>query len=99
MPDHLQITPEEQIIRDIEPRDGRIQPNIRLGDMLPEQERLVARLGEVVLDAIQGLEQRVDVGLVGLLGRREAGLVDPVVDERVDPFVHGVDFGPQVFGV
>jgi hypothetical protein len=52
----------------------------------------IASLAEPGVEKIQGLEQRADRFLVGLLCRREARLVDPIVDGVVDPRVQRIDF-------
>lgn len=99
MPNHLQITLEDHIIRHIEPRNGRIQPDIRLCDVLSEQIGLMAGLAQMGFYLVQCFEERVDVRIIRFLGRCEARLVDPVVDSVIDPFVHGVDLLSQMFGI
>lgn len=61
MPDHFEIAPEDQIVCHVEVSNRREQPDIRLGDVRPEQIRLVTGLTEVLLDAVQRLEKRVHV--------------------------------------
>ena len=99
MPYHLQIAHEDVVVGDVEPDEGRIQPDVRLRDVLPEQIRTMPRFAEVPFQPIQGLEQRIQIRFVRVLRRREAGLVDAVVDGVVDPLVHGVDLRPQLRGV
>lgn len=96
IPDHFQVTFEEQVIRHVEARHGRVELDIRFRDILPEQIRRVPRLRQMRLDAVQSLKQSVQRFLVGFLRGREPGAVHPVVDGRVYPLIHGVDLGAQV---
>jgi hypothetical protein len=81
----------------IEANDGRVQPDIALGDIFAPVER-VGVLGEVLFDAIERFEERQHIAFVGFLLGREAGLVDAVVDVVVGPFVGCFDLGLEVFG-
>lgn len=79
---------------------GNSQPDINLGEGLPEPVRALAgRLFEMRLGAVQGLKQCHDVALVGLLSRGEAGFVHAVVDLVVLPLVGLVDLLAQILGV
>lgn len=88
-------------VHGVEAHDGRVQPDVGLGDGRAEVERRRVVLGslfrgQVGLDPVQGREERRDGSLVGFLRRGEAGLVDPVVDVVVGPVVGGFDLGAEV---
>lgn len=53
----------------------------------------------MLLSAVESLEEGDDIALVGIGLGGEAGLVDAVVDEVVDPFVVLLDLGAEVLGV
>ena len=53
---------------------------------------------EVFLRAVERFEQLGDGGLVGVLGRGEAGAVHAVVDVRVGPLVGGFDVLAEIGG-
>ena len=95
VPYHFQIAHEDGIVGDIEPDERHIQPDIRIGDVLAKQVRLTARFPEVPFQAVERLEERIQARFVRVLRRREARLVDAVVDRVVDPAVHGVNVRAQ----
>jgi hypothetical protein len=76
-------------IDSVEANDGREEPDVCLGELVPDDVLLAAL--EDLLEAVERLEQRLDRGLVRLLGGGEARLVDAVVDGVVDPLVLGLD--------
>ena len=80
----------------IEADERREQAHVGLGDPFAGQ---VALAGELVVELVQGPEQRARRLLVGLLATREAGLVDAVVDVLVDQRVDRVDRGAERLGV
>ena len=82
----------------IKPDDGDKQTDIDLSQHVAEPVR--SRVGgKVLLSAVESLEEGDDIALVGIGLGGEAGLVDAVVDEVVDPFVVLLDLGAEVFGV
>lgn len=83
----------------VESHNRHVQSHISLGELLAEPVRAVLLLGQVLLAAVEGLEERGDVALVGFGGGGEAGLIDAVVDEVVDPGVGFVDLSGKVLGV
>lgn len=94
VPYHLQISLEQRKVPHIETRDGRIQPDVSLRDMLPKQERSLAALDilfEQSFEPIERREQWIEMSLVRLLRRRKAGFVHAVIDGIVHPFVQLVD--------
>jgi hypothetical protein len=92
------ITLEVLHIHGIEPDNRHEQTDINLGQHIPEP--VWARVaGKVLLGAVEGFEEGGDVALVGIGFGGEAGLVDAVVDEVVDPAVGFFDFGAEVGGV
>ena len=56
VPDHLQIAGHDVVVRHVEADERRVQPDIRLGDVLAEEVGRVARLTEVCLQPIEGVE-------------------------------------------
>lgn len=97
MPNGFDVTQEDRVICDVEADQGRVQPDVGFCEYCAEEEGALGLVGgEVGLEAVEGGEERVDVGFVGRLGCGESGLVYPVVDRVVDPFVHGVDFTAEM---
>ena len=64
---HPDITFEMLHVYDVEADDGRVKPDVSLGDRRPKVIRPWAR-GEVSLDAVEGDEELLDVFLVRFLG-------------------------------
>jgi uncharacterized protein (DUF111 family) len=91
-PNHLEIALENRHVRNVEAHDGGVQPYIRFGDVLAEEVRCAA-LAQVFLEAVEGGEDGVHVLEICVLGCREAGFVDAVVEVVVDPCVHFFDGG------
>lgn len=83
----------------VESHNRHVQSDISLCEVLAEPVRAVLLLREVLLAAIKSLEEGSDVALVGFGGSSEAGLVDAVVDEVVDPGVGFVDLAGEILGV
>lgn len=83
----------------VEARQRHVQPDVRLGEGLAEEVRAVGLRGEVLLCAVEGLEDADDALLVGLAGGGEAGLVDAVVDAVVCPRVGLFDLALQALWV
>lgn len=54
---------------------------------------------QMPLDAVQRLEQRVQVRMVRLLRRGVPGVVHPFVHLAVHPLVHGIDVGSHRCGL
>lgn len=80
--------------------EGNIQADVNLGELLSEVVRpFTLSIAQVLLDAIQGLEERQHIPLIGLLGGSEARLVHAVVDQVVLPAVGLLDLGLQVLRV
>ena len=98
VPNHLQIALENREIRNIKSDQGRVQPDVRFRDVLPEQIRLVSWPSEVFLQPVERFENRIDVGVVCFLCRRETRFVHTVVDCVIDPFVHVVNLRSKVTG-
>lgn len=89
------ITLEVLHIHRVEPNDGNKQSDIHLSQHVSEP--VWTRVaGEVLLCAVEGFEEGGHVALVGIGFGREAGFVDAVVDEVVDPAVGFFDFGAEV---
>ena len=84
-------------INDIESRDGRVEPDICLGDRAAMVVRSVLDPGQVLLYPIKGFEELNHGFLVRFLCRCEAGTVDAVVDIVVCPLVRLLDLLPQSF--
>ena len=76
-------------IDDVEAQQRGQEPDIGFRDLVSTE---VAALREAGVEKIQGLEQRADRFLVGLLRGCEARLVDPIVDRVVDARIQRVDF-------
>lgn len=96
--DVAQVALEVLHVHGIEAHDGRVQPDVGLGQAGAEVVRtppfaVVQR--QVGLGAVEGPEEGGDGFLVGRGGGGEAGLVDAVVDLVVGPFVSSVDFGAE----
>ena len=77
----------------IEADEGGEQAPVGLGQPLADEEALVR---EPRLEDVERFEQRPERLLVGLLGGREAGAIDAVVDGRVDARVQRVDLAPKL---
>lgn len=99
MPDHTYIALEQRIVSRIEPDQRRIQPDIRVCNVLAEQVWRMSRLAHDLLNPIQRIEQRIDILLVRLLRRRKARLVHAVVDRFIHPSIHLVNLRAQRFGI
>ena len=97
--DVAEVALEDGHIGGIEADHRRVESDIGLGEMLPEEKRLVRRVCEMLLNAVQRREKRVDVGIVCLLGGGEADLVDAIVDSVVDPVIHGINLGSKAFRI
>ena len=57
----------------IEADDGGVESDIGFRELVAEE--IGASVGEDLLEAVERVEERADVGLVRFLGRREATLV------------------------
>lgn len=92
-----QIRLEMLHIHGIKPDDGRVEPDIRLGDGIPVEINLALFLprGQMGLDPVQRREEGDDRFVVCFLRGGEAGFVDAVVDVVVDPFVGGFDVAAE----
>ena len=80
----------------IEADQRREEPPIGLGDPVAGQITLAR---QPRLDEVQGREQGVEGGFVGLLAAGKAALVDAVVERVVNARVDGVDFAAQVLRI
>lgn len=98
IPNHLQIALENGEICNIKSDQRRVQPDVRFRDILSEQIRLMAWISEVFLQPVERFENRIDVGVIGFLCRREARFVNTIVDSVIDPFVHLVNLRSKVIG-
>ena len=79
-------------INNIKSHNRRVQPNIRLRNLLSKIVRSLLHLTQMLLRAVQTLEQSRNSFLISFLCGRESGLVDAVVDVVVGPVVCGFDF-------
>ena len=73
MADVLQVAEEDGVVGAVEAGDGGVEADICLGDVVAEEERAAAAglwVGEMGLEAVERLEERVDVAVVGILGGR-----------------------------
>lgn len=86
-------------IHRVEARQRHVQADVRLGDVLAQEVGAVGLRGEVLLSAVEGLEDAEDALFVGLAGGGEAGLVDAVVDAVVCPRVGLFDLALQALRV
>lgn len=75
----------------VEARQRHVQPHVSLGDVLAEEVGALGLRGEVLLCAVEGLEDAGDALFVGFAGGGKACLVDAVVDVVVSPRVGLVD--------
>lgn len=80
---------EVGIVNRVEPNDCSVQPDVGLGELVSVQ------IGPAILqhlfDAIEAVEQRLDVGLVRCLGGCEATFVNTIVDGWIDPLVECIN--------
>lgn len=83
----------------VEPDERHVQPDICLGELLAKVVWPAGLGRDVLLCAVEGFKEGVDVALVGVGCGGEAGLVDAVVDEVVGPGVGLVDLAAERFGV
>src|SRR5690606_22981384 len=90
--DPPQVALEVPVVDSVEAHQGGEQPDVGLGHALADQP---LRPGQPGLQPVQRVEQGPHRILVGALGGRESGLVDPVVDLRIHPRVDPVDLGTQ----
>ena len=101
-PDVPDVALEVLDIHGIEADDRRIEAHVGFGDGRAVVVGPVFRGrggGEVVFDAVEGLEELGHGGFVGGLRGGEARAVDAVVDVWVRPFVGGFDFLLEVRGI
>lgn len=97
MSDHLQITHEERVIRNVEACDGGEEPDVSVREVCAKEVRS-GRAGDYSFDAIESFEERAHCGLVDGLGGCKSGTVDAVVYTVVDPGVQLIDVGTESFG-
>ena len=97
--DHFQVAHEDVDVRDVEADQSRVEADICLGELFSEKVRRVAGLPQVLLESVQGVEQRVEIGFIGFLRCRKARLIDAIVNRVIDPLVHLVDLLAQVHRV
>ena len=95
---HLQIALENGEIRNIKSDQGRVQPDVRFRDVLSKQIGMMTWASEMFLQLVERLENRINVGVIGFLCRREASFVNTIVDSVIDPFVHLVNLRSEVIG-
>ena len=81
----------------VKAHNGGVETNVGFGKLVSVQ--VGASVRQHLLNAIERVKERGDVGFVRFLGGSETALVDAVVDVRVDPFVESVDVGTVFFGV
>ena len=84
-------------VHGVEAHDGRIQSDVRLGQLRAKVVRASA-LGQVRLGAVERGEELPDGRLVGLGLGAEAGAVHAVVDVAVRPLVGRIDLLAQPRG-
>ena len=84
-------------IHRVEADDRRVQSDIGFRDVRAVVVWSFGR-GKVRLRAVEGFEELGNGGLVGILGRGEAGAVHAVVDVRVGPLVGGFDVLAEIGG-
>lgn len=99
--DIAEIALEVLDVDGVEADDGSVEPDIGFCDGIPEVELVAFGLGrgEMGLDFVERGEEGGHGALVGLLCRRKAGFVHPVIDGVVGPFVGGFDVGAERRGV
>jgi hypothetical protein len=78
MSDGADIGLEVLHVHGIEADDGDVQTDIHLSELGPEKV-LPGGFSQHVFQAVEGLEEREDIILVGLLGARKATFVDTSV--------------------
>lgn len=86
---------ESRVVGHIEPRKRREQANVRRGQGLSDKPRSIR---QPTLQHVEGLEDRPDCDLVGLLRFGEASAVDRVIEPIVDRCVERIDVPPPGFG-
>lgn len=91
MSDHLQVAAEDEVVGYIEPTNGRVQSDVRLRDILPKQVWLMAWLCQMLLNAVQGLEQWIHIRVISLLRCGESGFVHSIVNLVIHPLIHCVN--------
>ena len=99
MPDHLQITHENPIIRHIKSYQGRVQPHIGLGDEVSKQIRRMPLFSQMLFQPIQRRENRVQITFVRLLRTRKPSLIHPIIDRMINPLIQLINLPPQLLGI
>src|SRR5690242_20023335 len=99
MSNHLEVAHEDRMISGVEADEGCKQSDVGFGDMRAKQVRLVSRGAEVRFQTVKRGKEGVDVGVIRLLARGEAALVDPMIDGIVNPLVHLINLLTQMLWV
>lgn len=86
-------------VHGVEAHQRHVQPDVCLGDVLAKVVRSLCLGSEMLLCAVESLEQSDDGRLVGLGAGGEAGPVDAVVDEVVRPLVGLFDLALEALWV
>ncbi len=82
-----------------QPKEGYSQPNIDFSQVLAKVVRAILLPSQLLLCAVQRFKQRSDVALVCVGRRREAGLVDAVVDQVILPLVRLLNLAAEILGI
>lgn len=83
----------------VEARQRHVQADVSFGDVLAEEVGALGLRGEVLLCAVESLEDADDGLFVGFAGGGKAGLVDAIVDAVVYPRVGLFDLALQALWV